>query len=139
MNIHLLPLCQLYFLRVDKCLPGGKDMPTLNTGLTISGGYSDKVRKTLFAQLVGNLKGGSLKPQEVARAVAELNQTLYKILVDKLKTERGDVIRVRIDYDVSEAMVKWLWSSLKIELFRRTPDEEVSRIVGEALAELKKP
>jgi hypothetical protein len=114
-------------------------MPTLNTGLTISGGYSDKVRKTLFAQLVGNLKGGSLKPQEVARAVAELNQTLYKILVDKLKTERGDVIRVRIDYDVSEAMVKWLWNSLKIELFRRTPDEEVSRIVGEALAELKKP
>jgi len=62
--------------------------------------------------------------------VAEPNQTLYKILVDKLKTERGDVIRVRIDCDVSEAMVKWFWNILKN--LRKTPDEEVSQIVGEA-------
>ncbi|RLI25538.1 MAG: DUF2258 domain-containing protein [Candidatus Hecatellales archaeon] len=113
-------------------------MPTLNTGLTISGGYSDKVRKTLFAQLAGSVKSGSLDSKEVARAVAELNQTLYKILVEKLKTGKGDVVRIRIDYDASEGNVKWLWKTLKIEFFKRTPDEEIGRTVDEALAELGK-
>ncbi len=113
-------------------------VPTLNTGLTISGGYSDKVRKTLFAQLAGSLREGSLKPKEVARAVAELNQTLYRILVDKIKTERGDVVRIRIDYEISEETVKWLWSTLKIEFFKRNPEEKINQIVNEALAELRK-
>ncbi len=113
-------------------------MPTLNTGLIISGGYADKVRKTLFAQLRSAVGSGSISSQEVARAVAELNQALYGILVDKLKAERGDVVRVRVDYEVAEGRVQWLWNTLRIELFRRVPDEEVARQVAEALAEAEK-
>ena len=113
-------------------------MPTLNTGLIISGGYADKVRKTLFAQLRSAVGSGSISSQEVARAVAELNQALYGILVDKLKAERGDVVRVRVDYEVAEGRVQWLWNTLRIELFRRVPDKEVARQVAEALAEAEK-
>lgn len=114
-------------------------MPTLNTGLIIAGGYSDKVRKTLFAQLAGNVKQGRLKPQEVARAVAELNQTLYKILVEKLGTEKGDVVRVRVDYQVSEeGAIQWRWETLKIEYFKREPEEAVGKACREALTELRK-
>ena len=63
---------------------------------------------------------------------------LSKILVEKLKTGKGDVVRIRIDYDASEGNVKWLWKTLKIEFFKRTPDEEIGRTVDEALAELGK-
>ncbi|RLI30318.1 DUF2258 domain-containing protein [Candidatus Bathyarchaeota archaeon] len=110
-------------------------MPTLNTGLIISGGYADKVRKTLFAQMRSTISEGKVSSQEVARAVAELNQKLYGILVDKLKSERGDVVRIRIDYQVEDGKIAWVWGTLRIELFRRVPDEEVDRLVREALAE----
>ena len=112
-------------------------MPTLNTGLIISGGYADKVRKTLFAQLRSALGSGVITSQQVAKAVAELNQTVYSLLVDKLKSERGDVVRIRIDYQLENGEIKWAWETLKIEFFKRKPDEEVNRIVQEVLAELK--
>ncbi|PWV36756.1 MAG: DUF2258 domain-containing protein, partial [Desulfurococcaceae archaeon] len=75
-------------------------MPTLSSGYVIAGGYADKLRRTAFAQLRDEIKGGVISSQEVARAVGELNSTLYKILVDRFKVDKGDVVRIRIDYQI---------------------------------------
>ncbi|MEB3755559.1 MAG: DUF2258 domain-containing protein [Desulfurococcales archaeon] len=108
--------------------------PTLSTGLIIAGAYADKARRVLFAQLREKVRSGELDNREVARAAAELNRMLFDILVNKLKTDKGDVVRVRIDYDIEDGTIKWLWDTLRIEVFRRVPDEEVSRALAESVA-----
>ena len=107
---------------------------TLSTGLIIAGAYADKARRVLFAQLREKVRSGELDNREVARAAAELNRMLFDILVNKLKTDKGDVVRVRIDYDIEDGTIKWLWDTLRIEVFRRVPDEEVSRALTESVA-----
>ncbi|MCX8176384.1 MAG: DUF2258 domain-containing protein [Candidatus Bathyarchaeota archaeon] len=122
-------------------------MVSLNTGFIIVGGYADKVRKTLFAQLRSQIKDGSIRNQDVAKAVAELNRTLYILLVEKLKTERGDVVRVRVDYNVKDGEIIWNYNTLRLEVCRRIPDEEVEKIVklevpkilAASVSEVKKP
>ena len=102
-------------------------MPTLSSGYVIAGGYADKLRRTVFAQLKDEIKGGAISSQEVARAVGELNSTLYRILVDKFKVDKGDVVRIRIDYQIEGGKIIWDPSRLSIEVFRR--DKEIDNIV----------
>lgn len=113
-------------------------MPTLSTGLVIAGAYADKLRRTLFAQLRGDVKSGKLSNQEVARGAAEINQLLFHILVEDLKVEKGDVVRVKIDYDVVDGSVKWDLSSLTVEAFKRTNDDEVYKVVKKRVEEYLK-
>ncbi|MFN4046744.1 MAG: DUF2258 domain-containing protein [Acidilobaceae archaeon] len=75
-------------------------MPTLRSGYVIGGAYADKIRRTLFAQTRDLVKSGELSVQEVARAAGELNRILYEILVDRVKIEKGDVVRVSVNYTV---------------------------------------
>jgi len=109
----------------------------LSTGLIIAGAYADKIRKTLFAQLRDEIKSGDITPQEVARAAAELNRLLYHIIVDKLKSDKGDVVRARIEYELEEGRIKWHYDTLRLEYFKRVPDEEVSKVVEEAVAHVE--
>lgn len=102
---------------------------TLSTGLIIAGAYADKVRRVLFAQLRDAVKSGELTNQEVARAAALLNRVLFTILVEHMKTDKGDVIRARIDYEVRDGEIHWLWDTLRLEVFRRVPQDEVDEIV----------
>ena len=81
-------------------------MVLLSTGFIIAGAYAGKVRKTLFAQLRDHVKRGEVSAQEVARA-AELNRALYHILVERLKSDKGDAIKAKIEYDVEDARVVW--------------------------------
>ena len=111
-------------------------MATLNTGFIIAGGYADKVRKTLFAQLRSQIKDGSIQSQDVAKAVAELNRILYVLLVEKLKIERGDVVRVRVDYEVKDKEITWNYDTLKLEVCRRIPDEEIEKVVKEEIPKI---
>ena len=104
----------------------------LSTGLVIAGAYADKVRRTLFAQA----KGLGVDAREVVRAAAELNRVLFKILVESLKLDKGDVVRVRIEYDVRDGRIVWDYRSLQVEAFRRVPDEEVQRKVEETVGNL---
>jgi len=108
---------------------------TLSTGLIIAGAYADKARRVLFAQLRDKVKTGELDNKEVARAAAELNRMLFDVLVNKLKTDKGDVVRVRIDYEVGDGAIRWLWETLRLEVFKRVPDEEVSKALAESVAE----
>lgn len=105
----------------------------LSSGYVIIGAYADKIRKTLFAQLRDEIKSGRIDGKEVARAVAELNMLLYEIFVNRMKVGKGDVTRVRVDYRIEDAKVVWDYDTLEIEVFRRVPDEEVYKIVKDAI------
>jgi hypothetical protein len=113
-------------------------MALLSTGFIIAGAYADKVRKTLFAQLRDHVKRGEVSTQEVARAAAELNRVLYHILVERLKSDKGDVVRARVEYDVEDGRVVWNYDALQLEVFKRVPDEEVRRVVRETASEIDK-
>jgi len=100
-------------------------MATLRSGLVIAGGYADKVRRVLFAQLKDQIKSGELDSKEVARAAGELNRLLFEILVSKLQVDKGDVVRITVDYEVENGNIKWKLDTLKVEVWRRMPDEEI--------------
>lgn len=109
-------------------------MAVLRSGYVIAGAYADKIRRTLFAQTRDLVKSGELTAQEVARAAGELNRILYEILVNKLKTDKGDVVRINIEYSVEEGKIVWDYDKLTIQVWRRVPDETVTRAVSEVRA-----
>ncbi len=109
-------------------------MASLSTGYVIVGAYAKKLRRTLFAQLKDSVKNGAVSNQEVARAAAEMNQLLYHILVEDLGLDKGDVVRVRVEYEVADGQVKWKLDTLSIEAFRRLPDEQVNEAVKNRVA-----
>jgi len=108
-------------------------VPKLSSGLVIAGAFADKIRRTVFAQLRDMIKEGAIKSSDVAYSVAQLNKLLYSILVENLKVEKGDVVRIIVDYEVSEGKLEWKLDTLKIELFRRVPAEEVQRVLDSIL------
>lgn len=105
----------------------------LSTGLIIAGAYADKLRRTLFAQLRDMVKQDKEFAREVARASGEINRLLFTILVEKLEVDKGDVVRIRIQYDVENGRIKWYYDTLRVEYFRRVSDEEVTKAVKEVL------
>ena len=104
-------------------------MPTLKSGLVIAGAYADKVRRVLFAQLRDNIKKGEISSKDVARAAGELNRLLFEILVYKLGVDKGDAVRISVDYDLVDGEIKWNLDTLKIEVWRKVPQEEVDGAV----------
>ncbi|MEB3847166.1 MAG: DUF2258 domain-containing protein [Desulfurococcales archaeon] len=106
---------------------------TLRSGLVIAGGYADKVRRVLFAQLRDEVKSGRLSNSDVAKAAAELNRLLFEILVNKLHVDKGDVVRIIVEYEVEPPNIKWKLDTLTIQVWRRVPDEEIEPLVKEAI------
>lgn len=104
----------------------------LSTGLVIAGAYADKVRRTLFAQA----KSLGVDSQEVVRAAAELNRVLFRIIVEELGMGKGDVVRVRIEYDLREGRIEWKYKTLQVEAFKRIPDDEVAGKVARVVEKL---
>ncbi len=109
----------------------------LSSGYIIVGAYADKIRRTLFAQLRDKIKSKELDSKIVAKAAADLNKLLYEILVNKLKLDKGDVVRIMIQYEVSEGEIRWNLDSLKIEVFKRVPEEEVRPIIEDAVSRME--
>ncbi len=107
----------------------------LNTGIVIAGAYASKVRRSLFAQLSNIVRSNKNASKEVARASAELNWVLYRAIVESLKADKGDAVRVRIKYtyDPAQNKLEWDYDSLRVELFRRVPDGEVEEKVRETV------
>ncbi|GBC75205.1 hypothetical protein HRbin06_00521 [archaeon HR06] len=104
-------------------------MPTLSTGLVLVGAYSDKVRKTLFAQFSEEIKKNEINPQEIARASAELNRALYRLIVDELSSDKGDIVRIKVDYSLEAGKIIWKYDTLKVEYFKRVADTEIAKRV----------
>jgi hypothetical protein len=106
-------------------------MPRLSSGFVIAGAYADKIRRTMFAQMRDYVKRDKEWGQRIALAIAQLNRFLYTLLVEQLKIDKGDVVRVRIDYDIDEQNknIVWKWDTLTVEAFRKVPQEEVEKVV----------
>ncbi|MEB3760668.1 MAG: DUF2258 domain-containing protein [Desulfurococcales archaeon] len=100
-------------------------MPTLRSGLVIAGGYADKVRRVLFAQLKDKIKNGEVEAKKVAQAAGELNRLLFEILVTNLQVDKGDVVRISVDYEIEDGDIKWLLDTLTVQVWKRVSDEEV--------------
>ncbi len=100
-------------------------MPTLRSGLVIAGGYADKVRRVLFAQLKDKIKNGEIDAKKVAQAAGEFNRLLFEILVTSLQVDKGDVVRISVDYEIEDGEIKWLLDTLAVQVWKRVPDEEV--------------
>ncbi|MEM1686345.1 MAG: DUF2258 domain-containing protein [Acidilobaceae archaeon] len=109
-------------------------MATLRSGYVIAGAYADKLRRTLFAQTRELVKSGELTPQEVARASGELNRILYEVLVNRLRSDKGDVVRISVNYEVREGRIVWDLETLSIQAWKRVPDEHIARAVSEVKA-----
>jgi len=109
-------------------------MPVLKSGAVILGAYATKIRKTLFAQLRDKVKAGEIQSQEIARAAGELNKTLYTLFVEKLKLEKGDVVRISVEYDIEDQKIKWRWNTIRVECFKRIPEDEIMRNFSEILS-----
>ncbi len=112
-----------------------KTVPQLSTGLVIAGAYADKLRRVLFAQLRDRIKSGEIDSKTVAMRAGEINRFLFEVLVNKLNIDKGDVVRIRVEYEVKDGDIIWKPDTLVIEAFRRIPDNEVQRVVSEALKE----
>lgn len=110
---------------------------TLRSGLVIAGAYADKLRRVMFAQLRNDVKEGKIKTGDIAYAVAQLNRVLYRVFVDNLKIDKGDAVRITIDYEVKDSSINWDWNSLRIEVFKRIPDEEVEGAIKPVLQEVE--
>jgi len=113
-------------------------MPTMRTGLVIAGGYATKVRRVIFAQLSEDVKEKRIDSKTVAFHVAQLNRFLFTVLVDKLKVDKRDAVRLSIDYEVSEGKIHWKFDTLRVEVFRRVPDEEVTAVLTALVPEAEK-
>jgi len=109
-------------------------MPVLKSGAVILGAYATKIRKTLFAQLKDKVKVGEIPSQEIARAAGELNKTLYILFVERLRLEKGDVVRVSVEYDIEDQKIKWKWDTIKIECFKRISEDEIRKNLSEILS-----
>lgn len=113
-------------------------MPTLRSGAVIVGAYATKIRKTLFAQLKDKVKSKEISSQEIARASGEVNKMLYILFVEKLRLDKGDVVRVSIDYDLVDNQIVWNYDTLKVEAYRKVPEDEINRHLEEIKRGLEK-
>ena len=111
-------------------------MARLSSGFVIAGAYADKIRRTMFAQLRDYIRRDKEWGQKIALAVAQLNRLLYTVFVEQLKIDKGDVVRVRIEYEVDETNknIVWKWDTLSVEVFRRVSQEQVDSIVKQLVS-----
>ena len=106
-------------------------MPRVSSGLIIAGAYANKIRRVLFAGAKG-----LVDPKEIARAAGELNAILFEVL-RRLGADKGDVIRIIVEYDVEEGKIKWKWDTLELQHFKVVPEtgEKAKIILKELLEE----
>ncbi|MCS7107402.1 MAG: DUF2258 domain-containing protein [Acidilobaceae archaeon] len=101
-------------------------MAILRSGLILAGGYALKIRRVLFAQTKEQVKRGELSQQEVARAAGQLNSALYELLVEELRLNKGDVVRISLEYEIKDGTVHWKMDSLVVEVWKKVDDEFVA-------------
>lgn len=108
----------------------------LNTGVIPSAIYADKLRRTALA-IIKNVP-----TQIIIRDIAELNKQLYTKLIEEMKIEKGEPIRITLRAKYNPELQKIEFSDLKIvkyvneELLKNKYESEISKLNSE-LNELK--
>lgn len=103
---------------------------TVRTGYVSAGGYAYKVRRVLFAQLKHLVQAGKVDQKEVARAAGYLNTLLYHLVVEQMGFTKTDALRITVNYAVRNGVIEWDLDSLRVEMYRRVDDEQVSKALG---------
>ncbi|MEM4005133.1 MAG: DUF2258 domain-containing protein [Desulfurococcaceae archaeon] len=77
--------------------------------------------KHFFAQLKDLVKQDKEFASKIAYYSGLLNRALFTLLVEELKINKLDIVRISINYDVDEAnkAIIWKWDTLKIEIYKR--------------------
>ena len=103
----------------------------LRTGVIPAARYASKLRRVAFAVLRGTA------PNEVIiRDISELNKELYHKIVEEMKCQKGDLIRITVDATYDEENKKIIFENLKIERF--VPESEIKKKYEEELERLRK-
>jgi len=107
-------------------------MTRLSSGLIIAGAYANKIRRVMFAM------EKRVESKEIARAVGELNATVFPIIRDA-GIDKGDVVRITIEYDIENGRIVWKWDTLEIQHYKQVPEtsEKVKELLPKALEEAK--
>ncbi len=100
-------------------------MPRVSSGLIIAGAYANKLRRVMFATLKGRVDN-----KEVARATGELNALLFE-LFREVGVEKGDVVRITIEYNIENGKIVWKWDTLEVQHYK--PLEETTSKIKELL------
>lgn len=110
----------------------------INTGVIPAAIFADKVRRTALAILK------KIAPSEVIiRDVADFNKSLYGKIVEELKIDKADPIRLTVKVQYDKNNNKLIFSDLKIiryvseEQIKKKYEEEIRRL-GEQLQKLDK-
>jgi hypothetical protein len=92
----------------------GVNSVEIRTGVIIAARYADKLRRAVFAAF-----RNAVKQEEVLRAVAELNRSIYDRLI-KMGVGKLDIIRITVEARVDggkltfgEPTIEWFISSEK--------------------------
>ncbi|MFP3192693.1 MAG: DUF2258 domain-containing protein [Thermoproteus sp.] len=92
----------------------GVNSVEIRTGVIIAARYADKLRRAVFAAF-----RNAVKQEEVLRAVAELNRSIYDRLI-KMGVGKLDIIRITVEARVDggkltfgEPAIEWFISSEK--------------------------
>jgi len=97
----------------------------LFTGFVGAAGYARKVRKALFAALKGKVDA-----KEVVRASAELNQKIFEKF-QEMEVDKRDVVTIEANFEIKDGKIEWDYDSLKIEVFKREEEKNLSKAMEE--------
>jgi hypothetical protein len=96
----------------------------LSTGLTIAARYADKLRRVAIVAL------GKIVPRDVIiRDIANLNKILYEELVNKMKVDKLEVVRIVVDVIYDQASNKLNFENIRIS--RYYSEEKIKSIIKE--------
>lgn len=99
----------------------------LSTGFVVAAGYADKLRRTLFA-----LTKGKVSSEEVVRAAAEINQYLFQKIVEEMKVDKLDVVRIRVPFEIKDGQIVWDKENVQIEVYKRAEHAQLAEAMAEA-------
>ena len=97
----------------------------MSTGYVRASGYAYKVRRVLFA-----LTKGKVDPKEVVRAAGELNQKIFEKF-QEIGVAKEDVVRITVDFDISDGQIVWDYDSLKVEVYKKSEEERLAKAMEE--------
>lgn len=87
----------------------GKNKFELSTGLIIAARYADKLRRVALVAF------SKMVPKDIIlRDIAELNKQLYDLLVNQMKVDKLDVVRIVVDAEYDEQNQKINFTNVRI-------------------------